>query len=38
VGTVSHLRNREYVVVAGPRDDVARATAPFVASGHRIAG
>ena len=27
VGTVSHLRNREYVVVAGPADDVARVTA-----------
>jgi adenine-specific DNA-methyltransferase len=31
VGTVSHLRNVEYVLVAGDRADVARAAAPFVA-------
>jgi adenine-specific DNA-methyltransferase len=31
VGAVSHLRNVEYVLVAGDRVDVARATAPFVA-------
>jgi adenine-specific DNA-methyltransferase len=32
VGTVSHLHNREYVVVAGPTDDVARIVA--AARGH----
>jgi adenine-specific DNA-methyltransferase len=31
VGTVSHLRNVEYVLVAGRRADIARAVAPFVA-------
>ena len=35
VGTVSHLHNREYVVVAGPADDVSRITA---AARHRVAG
>lgn len=29
VGKVSHLRNVEYVVIAGPGDDVARMTEPF---------
>ena len=29
VGTVSHLTNREYLVVAGPRHRVLRATAPL---------
>jgi adenine-specific DNA-methyltransferase len=33
VGTVSHLRNVEYVLVAGDRADVARATAPITARG-----
>jgi adenine-specific DNA-methyltransferase len=31
VGSVSHLRNLEYVLVAGARADVAAATAPFAA-------
>jgi len=31
VGSVSHLRNLEYVLVAGGRADVAAATAPFAA-------
>jgi adenine-specific DNA-methyltransferase len=31
VGTVSHLRNVEYVLVCGARDLVARVTAPFAA-------
>ena len=30
VGTVSHLRNIEYVFVAGPRDRVEAATAPYL--------
>lgn len=29
VGRISHLRNQEYIVVAGDRADVERATAPF---------
>lgn len=29
VGEISHLRNQEYILVAGNRADVARATAPF---------
>lgn len=32
VGQVSHVRNREYVLVAGDRGDVAQATAPFRAT------
>ena len=32
VGSVSHLTNREYVVVAGPVDLVRRTTATFAAS------
>ncbi|MDA8296057.1 MAG: DNA adenine methylase [Actinomycetota bacterium] len=32
VGTVSHLRNLEYLVVSGPRQLVARMTAPFAAA------
>lgn len=32
VGKVSHLRNLEYVVVAGPRATVERVTAPYVAT------
>lgn len=32
VGRVSHLRNLEYLVVAGPRRLVARMTAPYAAS------
>ena len=30
VGTVSHTRNQEYVVVAGPTDRIRMMTAPFV--------
>lgn len=29
VGEISHLRNQEYIVVAGDRADVERATSPF---------
>lgn len=32
VGEVSHLRNLEYVVVAGPEDEVRRVTAPYTGS------
>jgi adenine-specific DNA-methyltransferase len=35
VGSVSHLRNVEYVVVAGTEEDVARAIAPYVSSTSR---
>jgi adenine-specific DNA-methyltransferase len=32
VGTVSHLRNVEYVLVAGPRETVERMTGPYLRS------
>jgi len=34
VGAVSHLRNVEYVVVAGDRADVARLTKPYAGASH----
>jgi adenine-specific DNA-methyltransferase len=38
VGEVSHLRNLEYVVVAGTEEDVARAVAPYSNTDKPLAG
>lgn len=38
VGEVSHLRNLEYVVVAGPKDEVCHITAPYTGTTKPVAG
>jgi adenine-specific DNA-methyltransferase len=38
VGQVSRLRNLEYVVVAGPKDEVDAITGPYVGHGRTTAG
>jgi len=38
VGKISHLRNLEYVVVAGPQDEVRRITEPYTGTTKPVAG
>jgi adenine-specific DNA-methyltransferase len=38
VGQVDRLRNLEYVVVAGPKEDVERITGPYVGLSNAVAG
>jgi adenine-specific DNA-methyltransferase len=38
VGQVARLRNLEYVVVAGPSDEVDTITAPYLGNGRATAG
>ena len=38
VGAVKHLRNLEYVVVAGPKDEVCHITAPYTGTTKPVAG
>ena len=38
VGRVSHLRNLEYVLVAGLKEDVLRVTGPYAGSEQVVAG
>ena len=38
VGQVARLRNLEYVVVAGPKDEVDAITAPYVGNGRASGG
>ena len=38
VGKVSHLRNLEYVIVAGSKDDVVQATRPYIGNDKAVVG
>jgi adenine-specific DNA-methyltransferase len=38
VGAVKHLRNLEYVVVAGPKEEVCHITAPYTGTTKPVAG